>query len=72
VKDYKKIVELYADIEAEEKLIKSAKKHIKRVKKVEYVKRDAIKKIIAAWLITVPAAAVLAAMLFFTIRGIML
>ncbi|HFB53420.1 MAG TPA: inorganic phosphate transporter [Sulfurimonas autotrophica] len=72
VQDYKKIVELYANIEAEEKLIKSAKKHIKRVKKVEYVKRDAVKKIIAAWLITVPAAAVLAALLFFTIRGIML
>ncbi|MBA1432801.1 MAG: inorganic phosphate transporter [Epsilonproteobacteria bacterium] len=70
--DYKKIVELYAKIAQEEKLIKSAKKHIKRVQKVEYVKRDAIKKIIAAWLVTVPAAAVLAAMLFFTIRGIML
>jgi PiT family inorganic phosphate transporter len=70
--DYKRIVELYSLIEKEEKLIKSAKKHIKRVKKVQYVKRDAIKKIIAAWLITVPAAAVLAAVLFFTIRGIML
>jgi len=72
VDEYKRIVELYKLIEKEEKLIKSAKKHIKRVKKVEYVKRDAIKKIIAAWLITVPAAAVLAALLFFTIRGIML
>ena len=70
--EYKRIVELYGLIEKEEKLIKSAKKHIKRVQKVEYVKRDAIKKIIAAWLITVPAAAVLAAVLFFTIRGIML
>jgi len=72
VKDYKRIVELYQLIEKEEKLIKSAKKHIKRVQKVQYVKRDAIKKIIAAWVITVPAAAVLAALLFFTIRGIML
>jgi PiT family inorganic phosphate transporter len=72
VEEYKRIVELYKLIEKEEKLIKSAKKHIKRVKKVEYVKRDAIKKIIAAWLITVPAAAILAALLFFTIRGIML
>ena len=72
VTEYKRIVELYKLIEKEEKLIKSAKKHIKRVQKVEYVKRDAIKKIIAAWLITVPAAAVLAALLFFTIRGIML
>ena len=72
VEEYKRIVELYKLIEKEEKLIKSAKKHIKRVQKVEYVKRDAIKKIIAAWLITVPAAAVLAALLFFTIKGIML
>ena len=72
VEEYKRIVELYKLIEKEEKLIKSAKKHIKRVQKVEYVKRDAIKKIVAAWLITVPAAAVLAALLFFTIRGIML
>ncbi len=70
--EYKRIVELYNLIEKEEKLIKSAKKHIKRVQKVEYVKRDAIKKIVAAWVITVPAAAVLAALLFFTIRGIML
>jgi len=70
--EYKRIVELYKLIEKEEKLIKSTKKHIKRVQKVQYVKRDAIKKIIAAWVITVPAAAVLAALLFFTIRGIML
>jgi PiT family inorganic phosphate transporter len=72
VEDYKQIVELYKQIEKEEKLIKSTKKHIKRAKKVQYVKRDAIKKIVAAWLITVPAAAVLAAVLFFTIRGIMI
>ncbi len=72
VEEYKRIVELYRLIEKEEKVIKSAKKHIKRVQKVQYVKRDAIKKIVAAWVITVPAAAVLAALLFFTIRGIML
>jgi PiT family inorganic phosphate transporter len=71
-KDYKTIVELFQRIEHEEKLVKSAKKHIKRVKKVQYVKRDAIKKIVAAWLITVPAAAILAGLLFFTIKGIML
>jgi PiT family inorganic phosphate transporter len=69
---YKQIVELYQKIEKEEKLIKAAKKQIKRVEKIQYVKRDAIKKIVAAWIITVPAAAVLAAVLFFTIRGIML
>jgi len=70
--EYERVVELYKLISDEAKLIKSTKKHIKQVKKVEYVKRDAIKKIIAAWVITVPAAASLAAVLFFMIKGIMI
>jgi PiT family inorganic phosphate transporter len=70
--DYGRIVDLYKLIANEAKLIKSSKKHIKEIKKVEYVRRDAIKKIVAAWLITVPAAALLAAVLFFMIKGIML
>ncbi len=70
--EYERIVELYKLIAAEGKLIKTTKKHIKKAKKVEYVKRDAVKKIIAAWIITVPAAAMLAGVLFFMIRGIML
>jgi PiT family inorganic phosphate transporter len=70
--DYQRIVSLYKMIEQETLLIKSAKKHIKRIKKVEYVKRDAVKKIVAAWVITVPAAALLAAILFYMIRGIMI
>ncbi len=69
---YERVVELYKFIADEEKIIKSTKKHIKQTKKVEYVKRDAVKKIIAAWLITVPAAAILAGILFFMIRGIMI
>jgi len=68
---YQRVVELYKLIADEEKIIKSTKKHIKQTKKVEYVKRDAVKKIIAAWLITVPAAAILAGLLFFMIKGIM-
>lgn len=70
--DYERIVELYKLIKEENKIIKSTKKHIKETKKVQYVKRDAMKKIFAAWIITVPAAALLAAMLFFTIKGIMI
>jgi len=69
--EYARVVELYKLIENEKKLIKSTKKHMKQTKKVQYVKRDAIKKIIAAWVITVPAAAVLAGLLFFMIKGIM-
>ena len=70
--DYERIVELYKLIANEEKIIKSTKKHIKQTKKVQYVKRDAVKKIIAAWVITVPAAAALAGVLFFMIKGIMI
>jgi PiT family inorganic phosphate transporter len=70
--DYTRIVELYKLIANEKKIIKTTKKHIKKVKKIQYVRRDAIKKIVAAWLITVPAAAILAALLFFVIKGIML
>ncbi|MGB3961689.1 MAG: inorganic phosphate transporter [Sulfurimonas sp.] len=70
--DYERIVELYKLIADEEEAIKSTKKHMKKAKKVEYVKRDAVKKIIAAWLITVPAAAILSAVLFFMIKGIMI
>jgi len=69
--EYKRIVELYKIISDEEKTIKSTKKHIKKSKKVQYVKRDAIKKIITAWVVTVPAAATLSAILFFMIKGIM-
>jgi len=70
--DYARIVELYKLIENEKRIIKSTKKNIKKAKKVQFVRRDAIKKIVTAWLITVPAAAVLAGMLFFTIKGIMI
>lgn len=70
--DYVRVVELYKLIDEEEDKIKEAKKHIKSAEKVQYVKRDALKKIIAAWVITVPAAAVLSAMVYFMIRGIVL
>ena len=44
---------------------------VKDAKSIKYVKRDAVKKIIAAWIITVPAASILAAAIFFMIKGIM-
>ncbi|MEA3330914.1 MAG: inorganic phosphate transporter [Campylobacterota bacterium] len=70
--DYERIINLYKLIADEEKSIKSTKKHMKQTKKVEFVKRDAIKKIITAWVVTVPAAAILSALLFFMIKGIMI
>ncbi len=70
--DYERIAELYRLIDEEEERIKMEKKMIKKAENIKYVKRDAIKKIIAAWIITVPAAAVLAASIFYMIKGFML
>jgi len=69
--DYIRIVALYKLISNEESTIKSTKKSIKQAKKIEFVRRDAVKKIIAAWIITVPAAGILAGLLFYTIKGMM-
>ncbi|WP_419770894.1 MAG: inorganic phosphate transporter [Candidatus Marinarcus sp.] len=68
---YQRIVVLYKLIEEKTLDLKEDKKNFKEAKSVKYVKRDAVKKIIAAWLITVPAAAILSAAVFFMIKGIM-
>ena len=70
--EYQRISTLYREIDDEEDTIKKAKKSLKKDKKNLYVKRDAVKKIVTAWLITVPSAAVLAACMFYMIKGIML
>jgi PiT family inorganic phosphate transporter len=70
--EYKKIVELYHLIEEKESEVKAERKDFKQAKQVKYVKRDTLKKIISAWIITVPAAGVLSAGIFFMIKGIML
>lgn len=71
MQDYQRITELYRLIEEEEGIIKKTKKTLKKDQKTLYVKRDMIKKIVTAWLITVPSAAVLSACIFFMIKGIM-
>ena len=70
--DYMQIAELYKEIDTKEEIVKSEKKEFKEAKQIKYVKRDAVKKIIAAWIITVPAAALLSAGIFFMIKGIMM
>jgi len=69
--DYIRITSLYQMIEDEEDRIKYEMKVLKRAEKIKYVKRNAVKKIIAAWIITVPAAAVLSAAIFYMIKGFM-
>jgi PiT family inorganic phosphate transporter len=77
------VKELITKINEEKKLIskvteydfevtKIEKKALKAVKKHEFVKRSALKMIIAAWLITVPAVGVLSAMFYYMLRGMML
>jgi PiT family inorganic phosphate transporter len=70
--DYKRIVALYKLIDDEQEKVKEAKKALKSTEKIKYVKRDAVRKIIAAWVITVPAAAVISAMIFFMIKGMLI
>jgi inorganic phosphate transporter, PiT family len=70
--DYKRIVELYNLIDEKDEKVRLEKKEFKTAKRIKYVKRDAIKKIIAAWIITVPAAAFVSATIFFMIKGMML
>ena len=69
--NYMRIVELIKNIDDREDLVKQDRKDVKDAKRTKYVKRDAVKKIIAAWIITVPAASILAAAIFFMIKGIM-
>lgn len=53
-------------------LHKAERKGLRKIQRVELVKRTLLLRIVAAWVITVPAAAVLSAMVFFMIRGALL
>ena len=53
-------------------LFKKERKELRKVYHKELVKRSILMKIAAAWVITVPAAAILSAILYFTIRGMLL
>jgi len=57
---------------AKAELTKSERKKLRKIYKHELVKRSQLIKIAAAWVITVPATGLMAAMLYFTIRGVML
>ncbi len=64
--DYKQQIELMAQLKYKKKKVKSLKKSLRE----NYVKRGMVKKIVAAWVITVPAAAVLSAIIFYVLKGI--
>jgi PiT family inorganic phosphate transporter len=72
VEDMKLMLKRAKKYREEVPLTKIERNRLKLIYREELVKRASIKKIIAAWLITVPASALLAAILFFTIRGMLL
>lgn len=61
-----------SQVSSDRLLGKQERRGLGRVHRVELVKRNLLFRIAAAWIITVPIAAVLAAMFFFMIRGMML
>ncbi len=71
-KVYKQIGKLYEMVENEETILEEEKLIVDKLHRKKYVKRDAFKKIIAAWIITVPVAATLSACIYFMVRGMML
>lgn len=64
--------EIAAAAEAGMVLTKKDAKKIKKARKRKLVRRRYVTTIIAAWLVTVPVAALLSAMIFFTLRGMLL
>jgi len=66
-----KMLRIYKLIDKERAVVKKAKKELKKDKKSLYIKQGMIQKIITAWLITVPSAAVLSAGIYYTIEGLM-
>ena len=51
---------------------KQERKSLRRYHKQALVKRSIMLKVVAAWIITVPASALMAAGIFFMIRGVAL
>ena len=51
---------------------KTERKGLRKVYRQELVKRSQVMRIVAAWVITLPASAVISGLLFFTIKGMMI
>ncbi len=64
--------QILKEIKAEKILTKKKRKSLKKIYRHELVKRSHLYKIATAWVITVPASGVLAALFYYTIRGMLL
>lgn len=72
IEDKSKMLRQLKEHSAAADLTKKERKGLQRVYRKELVKRSALMKIAAAWVITVPASALMSAMLYYMIRGMML
>ncbi len=72
VEEKRKMLNQLKQHSAKAELTKKERKQLRKLYKKELVKRSQLMKIAAAWVITVPATGLLAAVLYFTIRGVML
>lgn len=63
--DYKRRVELSDEAKDQKAKVKKIKKTLRD----NYVKRGLVKKIVTAWIVTVPTAAVLSAIVFYVLQG---
>lgn len=70
VKEKQEILDQLKAHTAQAELSKAERKQMRKLYKHELVKRTAVFKIIAAWLVTVPASALMAAMIYFMIFGV--
>jgi len=70
--DKRKMLKQLKEHSAKADLSKSERKRLRKVYKHELVKRSQLMKIAAAWIITVPASGLMAAILYYAIRGMML
>jgi len=64
--DEKVRVQLIDDLKKQKKKVKKVKKDLRE----NYVKQGMVKKIVAAWIITVPTAAILSSVIFFILKGL--
>jgi PiT family inorganic phosphate transporter len=71
-KEYKEIADTQSAIQKSEAIVSESKKAIDELNEENYVQRGFVKKIVSAWIITVPMAALISAFIFFVIRGMML
>jgi len=70
--DKLRILNHMKEMGAEAVISAAQRKELQKALKRQLVKRSSLLKIVSAWIITVPASAVLAALFYFALRGMML